>query len=239
VGTATLPAIGGASTFAEHPSMGTGAVLSDHISSAFIHAIQDPDPNLNGPGLVFVRLRSDVRSVAGLADMNRIANLANKVFAADPNATGDSVGVLGVQHPAEIVNYQSTGATPVLLAAGLAAGAIIALALTLIASVRRKRRHLALLKTLGFTTRQLAATIASQASVIAAIATIIGLPLGIALGRQLWVIFARNINAVPQPTVPASLILVAAGALVLANAVAAVPARMAARTPAALVLRTE
>jgi len=239
VGTATLPAIGGASTFAEHPSMGTGAVLSDHISSAFIHAIQDPDPNLNGPGLVFVRLRSDVRSVAGLADMNRIANLANKVFAADPNATGDSVGVLGVQHPAEIVNYQSTGATPVLLAAGLAAGAIIALALTLIASVRRKRRDLALLKTLGFTTRQLAATIASQASVIAAIATIIGLPLGIALGRQLWVIFARNINAVPQPTVPASLILVAAGALVLANAVAAVPARMAARTPAALVLRTE
>jgi hypothetical protein len=239
VGTATLPAIGGASTFAEHPSMGTGAVLSDHISSAFIHAVQNPDPNLNGPGLVFVRLRSDVRSVVGLADMNRIASLANKVFAADPNATGDSVGVLGVQHPAEIVNYQSTGATPVLLAAGLAAGAIIALALTLIASVRRKRRDLALLKTLGFTTRQLAATIASQASVIAAIATIIGLPLGIALGRQLWVVFARNINAVPQPTVPASLILVAAGALVLANAVAAVPARMAARTPAALVLRTE
>jgi hypothetical protein len=239
VGTATLPAIGGASTFADHPSMGTGAVLSDHVSPAFVHAIQNPDPNLRGPGLVFVRLHRSVSSAVGLADMNRIANLANKVFAADPNATGDTVEVLGVQHPAEIVNYQSTGATPVVLAAGLAVGAIVALALTLIASVRRQRRDLALLKTLGFTTRQLAATIASQASVIAAIAAVVGMPVGIAVGRQLWILFARNINAVPQPTVPASLILVAAGTLILANLVAAVPARMAAHTPAALVLRTE
>jgi ABC-type antimicrobial peptide transport system permease subunit len=234
-----MPAIGGDETFADHPSMGTGAVLSDHVSSAFIHAIQNPDPNLRGPGLVFVRLHSSVGSAAGLADMNRIANLANKVFAADPNATGDTVEVLGVQHPAEIVNYQSTGATPVILAAGLAVGAIVALALTLIASVRRQRRDLALLKTLGFTTRQLATTISSQASAIAAIATVVGVPVGIAVGRQLWIVFARNINAVPQPTVPASLILVAAGAIILANLVAAVPARMAARTPAALVLRTE
>jgi len=239
VGTATLPAIGGASTFADHPSMGTGAVLSDQISPAFVHAIQNPDPNLRGPGLVFVRLHSGVSSTAGLADMSRIANLANKVFAADPNATGDTVEVLGVQHPAEIANYQSTGATPVVLAAGLAVGAIVALALTLLASVRRQRRDLALLKTLGFTGRQLAATIASQASVIAVIAVVVGVPVGIAVGRQLWILFARNINAVPASTVPASLILVAAGALVLANIVAAMPARMAARTPAALVLRTE
>ena len=239
VGTSTLPAIGGASNFADHPSMGTGAVLSDHISPAFIHAIQDPDPNLRGPGLVFVRLHNGIRSDAGLADMNGIANLANKVFAADPNATGDRVEVLGVQHPAEIVNYQSTGATPFILATGLAASAIVALALTLIASVRRQRRDLALLKTLGFTARQLAATVASQASAIAAIAAVVGVPVGIAIGRQLWILFARNINAVAQPSVPASLILVAAGALILANLVAAIPARMAARTPAALVLRTE
>ena len=239
VGTATLPAIGGASTFADHPSMGTGALLSDQISPAFVHAIQNPDPNLRGPGLVFVRLHSGVSSAAGLADMSRIANLANKVFAADPNATGDSVEVLGVQHPAEIANYQSTGATPVILAAGLAIGAIVALALTFIASVRRQRRDLALLKTLGFTSRQLATTIASQASVIAVIAAVVGVPVGIAVGRQLWILFARNINAVPASTVPASLILVAAGAVILANLVAAAPARMAARTPVALVLRTE
>jgi hypothetical protein len=43
-----------------------------------------------------------------------------------------------VQRPAEIVNYQSTGATPVVLAIGLAVGATLALALTLIASVQTK-----------------------------------------------------------------------------------------------------
>ena len=101
----------------------------------------------------------------------------------------------------------------------------------MIASVRRQRQDLGLLKTLGFTTRQLATTIASQASVIAAIATVVGVPVGIAVGRQLWIVFARNINAVPQPTVPASLILVAAGAIILANLVAALPTRMAPAPP--------
>ena len=71
------------------------------------------------------------------------------------------------------------------------------------------------------------------------IGTVVGVPLGIALGRQLWILFARSIDAVPQPTVPLlSVILVALGALVLANLVAALPGRSAAGTPAAAVLRT-
>jgi hypothetical protein len=239
VGTTTMPAIGGTGNFAEHPSMGTGALVSEDVSPAIGKASQQGDPNLNGPGVVLVRLRSRTGTAAGLADMHRVAQLANKAFAADPNTTGDNVQVLNVQHPAEIVNYQSTGATPVVLAVGLAFGAIVALALTLIASVRRRRRDLALLKTLGFTARQLAFTIAWQASAIAVIAVIIGVPIGIIAGRQLWTQFARDINAVPQPTVPTSLLFVTVGALVLANLVAALPARIAATTPAAYVLRAE
>ena len=52
-------------------------------------------------------------------------------------------------------------------------------ALTLFASVRRRRRDLALLKTLGFTRRQLAATVAWQASIAVALGVIVGVPLGI------------------------------------------------------------
>ena len=154
-------------------------------------------------------------------------------------ATGP-VSVLSVQRPGEIVNYRSMGATPALLGAALAAGAVAALALTLIASVRRRRRDLALLKTLGFTRRQLAAAVAWQSSVAVAIGTVIGVPLGITLGRFLWDLFANNINVVPAPSVPVpSIVLVAAGALVLANLVAAIPARIAANTPTALLLRAE
>jgi len=123
---------------------------------------------------------------------------------------------------------------------GLALGAVTALALTLAASVRRRRRDLALLKTLGFTQRPLAAAVSAQASVAAVVGIAVGVPLGIVLGRWLWVLFARLIYAVPEPTVPVLwVVLIAIGSLVLANAVAAVPARSAARTPTALMLRAE
>ena len=52
------------------------------------------------------------------------------------------------------------------------------------------------------------------------------MPLGIALGRWLWTLFARQIYAVPQPTVPAeAVILVTVGTLALANLVAALALR--------------
>jgi hypothetical protein len=241
VGAATFPAVGYTSLVADHTSMGTGALFSDGIlPPAFQRAIQSQDPNLNGPELVFVRLRSGVGPAAGRADMQRIAEAANRAFAGDPNTAGDSVAVLGVQHPGQIVNYRSIGSTPVILAAGLAAGEVVALALTLAASVRRRRRDLALLKALGFTPRQLRAAVAWQATVAAAIGIIVGIPVGIVAGRVLWTQFARNLNAVPDPTVPAAtVILVALGALVFANLVAALPGRDAARTSTGLLLRTE
>ena len=155
-----------------------------------------------------------------------------------PAAEGGQVEA--VQRPAEIVNYRSMGTTPAFLGAALAAGAVTALGLTLIASVRRRRRDLALLKTLGFTRRQLAAAVAWQSTVAVAAGTIVGVPVGIALGRFLWDLFARQISVVPEPTVPGlPVILITAGALVLANLVAVVPGRVAARTPAGLLLRAE
>jgi ABC-type lipoprotein release transport system permease subunit len=147
---------------------------------------------------------------------------------------------VGVQYPAEIQNYRSIGVTPDVLALALAAGAVVALGLTLTASVRRRRRDLALLRTLGFTRRQLMATVAWQASVAGVLGVIVGVPLGILLGRWLWTLFARNIYAVPEPTVSVlSVTIVAISALALANIVAALPGRSAARTSTAQVLRGE
>jgi ABC-type antimicrobial peptide transport system permease subunit len=221
--------------------MGTGVLFASNLgSAAFQAAISSPDPNLNGPAIVVVRFRTGVAAAAGVASLQRISNAADRVLNADPNSGGATTYVAGVQRPAEIVSYQSTGATPALLAAGLAAGAVVALGLTLVSSVRRRRRDLALFKTLGFTQRQLATTVAWQASVAAAIGVIVGVPLGIALGRWLWILFARGIYAVPEPSVPgAEIALIAVGALVVANLVSSVPGRIAARTPTVLVLRSE
>jgi hypothetical protein len=239
VGTATMPAIGASGHL--HPSMGTGALIPTNLEPpAFKKVLTNPDPNLNGPVIDVVRLKASVSPAVGRSSLQRIIEAADKVMAADPNGAGDTYTLLSVQRPAEIVNYQSTGDTPGVLAAGLAAGAIVALGLTLASSVRRRRRELALLKTLGFTQRQLAACVAWQASVAAAIGVVVGVPVGIALGRWLWTVFARVIYAVPEPSVPVTeVVIVALGAFVLANLAAAIPGQIAARTPTAIVLRSE
>jgi hypothetical protein len=241
VGTATFPAVGYASSVADHTSMGTGALFSEGIfPPTFLKAVNSPDSNLNGPELVFVRLRDGVSAGAGRVNLEHIAQAADKLFAADPDAEGDTVAVIGVQRPAQIVNYRTIGSTPIILAVGIAGGAIVALGITLIASVRHRRRDLAVLKVLGFTPRQLSAVVAWQSTVAAFVGVIVGVPCGIILGRQLWIAFARGINAVPDASVPVvPVILVGIGALLFANAIAAVPGRLAARTPTALVLRAE
>jgi hypothetical protein len=241
VGTATFPAVGFTTTVAEHTSMGTGALVPLGVQPrSFTQAISSKDPNLNGPDEIFVRLRAGVSASAGKRNLERIAHAANVAFAKDPQAIGNDVTVLGVQRPAQIVDYRSIGATPELLATGLAAGAVIALALTLIASVRRRRRDLAIMKTLGFTKRMLAAAVAWQATIDGLIGAVIGIPLGIVFGRELWTFFARDINAVPQPTVPVSaLVLVGFGTLLVAAIAALWPGRSAAATPPGLVLRSE
>ena len=127
-----------------------------------------------------------------------------------------------------------------MLAAALAVGAISSLWLALMASVRHRRKDLALLKTLGFTRRQLAATVAWQATVTVIVGTMAGIPLGIGLGRFLWDLFARQIDVVPEPIVPVPTVaVVIAGALLIANLLALLPGRAAGRTPAAALLRSE
>ncbi|HEY5096645.1 MAG TPA: ABC transporter permease [Acidimicrobiales bacterium] len=243
VGTATMPAVGFSSVIDDHTSMGNGALMSESsLPISLRQAAQSSIPALDGPNMVFVRLRPGVSGAVGLADMQRVATAANRTLAAIPGGagSGQSISVLGVQRPAEIVNYGTIGVTPAVLAVALAGAAFIALGLTLTASVRRRRRDLALLKTLGFTRRQLARAVAWQASISAGIGIVVGVPVGIAVGRSLWTLFAQEIFAVPEPTVPVlSVVLVALGTLVLANLVAAVPGRMAARTPTALLLRAE
>jgi hypothetical protein len=242
VGTAALPALG--DTLGIHPSLATGAILPTSVVS---HAALNEVGSDSGPNAILVRLRPGVSQAAGLRSLQQIADTYNQlthsprvVGQVGPEALELVANVLPVQRPAEIVNYKSMGTMPVILAGGVAAGAVAGLGLALVASVRRRRRDLALLKTLGFTRRQLAATVGWQSTVVAVVGLVVGVPLGIAVGRWLWIAFAHALSAVPSPVVPAgSVALAAVAALVLANLVAALPGRSAARTPAALLLRAE
>jgi hypothetical protein len=229
VGTATLPSIGVAGS--SHLEMGTGALLSYTLIPAKARNVFDVQQA--GPNAILVRFTKGADPATATASLQSIVRK-------NPQIKGDGGSVLSVQRPAEILNYRTLGTTPTLLGVALAAGAVIALGLTLVSSVRRRRTDLALLKSLGFTRRQLASAIAWQASVAVGIGCVIGIPLGLALGRFLWDLFVRQINAVPDPTIPTvSVVLIGVGAVILANLVAAVPGRIAANTPTAQLLRSE
>jgi ABC-type antimicrobial peptide transport system permease subunit len=229
VGTATLPSVGVVGS--SHLEMGSGALLSYTLIPRKARNVFEV-PHL-GPNAILVRFKKGASAAAGFSSLQSIVHK-------NPQIQGDGGSVLAVQRPAEILNYRALGTTPAVLGAALAAGAVIALGLTLVSSVRRRRTDLALLKSLGFTKRQLASAIAWQASVAVGIGCLIGIPLGIALGRFLWDLFVRQINAVPDPTIPTvSIVLIAVAAVLLANLVAAVPGRIAARTPTAQLLRSE
>jgi hypothetical protein len=142
-------------------------------------------------------------------------------------------------HP-DIETVRRVGYLPALLASLVALLAVGTVTHALVSSVRRRRRDLAVLKTLGFLPRQVSATIAWQATAFAAAAVLAGLPLGIAVGRWAWRLVATQLGVVPEPVVPPlQAVAIASGVLLAANLIAAGPGWVAGRVRPALVLRSE
>ena len=142
--------------------------------------------------------------------------------------------------PSRVADFGRVDDLPVVLAVLLALVATATLVHTLVFAVRRRRRDLAILKTLGFVRAQVRRTVAWHACTLTAFALAVGIPLGAAGGRWAWMAFADRLGTVPELVVPVvGVLLTIPAALVLANVVAAMPARAAARTRPALVLRSE
>lgn len=111
---------------------------------------------------------------------------------------------------------------------------------TLLVTIRLRRRELAVFKVLGFIRRQVRATVAWQASTLGVAALVLGLPLGVVVGRRLWAVWSGDLGLVAPPVVPLlGIMAVAGGALAVVNAVAILPAAIAARRRPATGLRSE
>ena len=114
------------------------------------------------------------------------------------------------QPPTKIRDLDRVRVVPGAMAGVLALVAVAALAHLLVTSVRERRRELALLRTLGFSGRQLHASVSWHASVIALAALAVGAPLGIALGRAVWRWFAGGLYASAPAETPWMWLVVAA-----------------------------
>jgi ABC-type lipoprotein release transport system permease subunit len=117
----------------------------------------------------------------------------------------------------------------------MAAGA---LAHSLVTSARRRRRDVAVLKTLGFSNAQVGAMAGWQALALAAVALLIGVPLGLIAGRWAWTLFADQISVAPAASLPLTTVLATVPLALLGSlGIAAIPAAIGRRSRPAALLR--
>jgi predicted lysophospholipase L1 biosynthesis ABC-type transport system permease subunit len=142
--------------------------------------------------------------------------------------------------PIQIGNLARVRQLPWVLSALLALIGLAAMTHYLVTMVRRHRRDLAVLRSLGFTQRQVAATARWQATTVVVMAVVVGLPVGFLVGRWTWAVVAGVLGVAQDVSIPVtSLLLIAPATVVVANIVAAVPARAAGRIAPSTVLRSE
>jgi ABC-type lipoprotein release transport system permease subunit len=178
----------------------------------------------------------------------RSAYHANQKFAVMATATSGAKGRADITRyvntyqgsaarpivPTSLVNFGEAVNFPLILGLMLALFGVATLTHVLVVSVARRRHEVGLLKALGFVNGQVRAAVRWQATAVAFVGIIGGVPLGVAVGQAAWRAFASNLGAVPVAIVPVGLIAaLALGIVVVANLLALAPALAAARSKTA------
>jgi putative ABC transport system permease protein len=141
--------------------------------------------------------------------------------------------------PTSLINFGEAVNFPLIFGAILAVFGAATLLHLLVVSVSQRRREVGLLKVVGFVNGQVASTVAWQATTLAVVGIVVGVPTGVVVGGSIWRAFANNLGAVPVSVVPVWLIaLLVAGVLVVANLIAVAPALVATRSKPRDLLRT-
>jgi predicted lysophospholipase L1 biosynthesis ABC-type transport system permease subunit len=212
-------------------NLGTGAVVAAPVLSV-ASAGSCPGGPVTCYQFFLLRYRPGSSLPAAVASLRRAV--------AAQGCPPDECVVTTDQRPTGILDDASVRDTPVVLGGVLAVLAVGTLAHVLLTGVRRRRRDLALLKTLGLDRRQILAVVIWQAWAMTGAAVAVGLPLGVIAGRWAWAWFAGSVGAGGGADVPLLLVLaVIPAALLAAVLLAAGPARAAARVRPATVLRAE
>ena len=140
--------------------------------------------------------------------------------------------------PVSLINFGEAVNFPLIFGVMLALFGAATLLHLLVVSVTRRRREVGLLKVLGFVNLQVATAVSWQATTLALVGIVVGVPLGVAVGQEVWKTFASNLGVVPVSVVPVWLVVgLAAGVVVVANLLAIAPALAASRSRPGQLLR--
>ena len=142
--------------------------------------------------------------------------------------------------PTNLVNFGQAVNFPLILSLVIILFGLATLVHVLLVSLVRRSKESQILLAIGFVRRQVAFAVIWQALAIALIAVMVGVPLGIALGRVIWILFADNLGVVSIPVVEIATVgLVGIGTLVSALLLAVGPSLAAARRSANGLIRDE
>jgi hypothetical protein len=142
--------------------------------------------------------------------------------------------------PAGVAMLDRVGGLPVLLGSLLAVLGVGTVGHGLVSAVRRRRGDLAVLRALGLSGRQVRAVIRWQATTLAVVAVVFGVPLGILVGQLAWRWVASSLPLIYVPPLAVfATALIVPGTVVAVHAMAVWPARAAGRAKPARTLRAE
>jgi hypothetical protein len=142
--------------------------------------------------------------------------------------------------PSRVANLSEIGSVPRLLAVALAVLGLGGVTHSLLVAGRRRRHDLAVATSLGLTPRQLAAIVRWQGLLTAAAGIVVGLPVGVVLGRLIWKHVAGGVGALDLVSMPWTMFaLVPAAVLLSVGFVASVIGHRVASLDPARTLRGE
>ena len=174
-------------------------------------------------------------AVVQLAPGADASQLADAIQQSGLPATAAAVG-----RPADVENVARLRQTPLILLGLLGLSVVFAVLHALLGAFRDRRHDLAVLRACGCGPGQVRSTSVAQALTIAAVALVIGIPVGVIAGRLSWTLLAHELGVVAQPSVPiGSGVVLAAAVLALASLAGLLAGWYAARTSPAVALRVE
>ncbi len=162
------------------------------------------------------------------------------IDAATARLAATGLTVRDASRPSNFVSLASLRELPIWLGAFLAMMAVATVAHALATTVRRRRHDLAVLSALGVSPRQARRAVAVQATLLAAVGLVVGVPAGIVAGRLLWRTISDTLTLLYVPPLAAlAVAIIWPIALGAANLLAWWPARAVARLRPATILRSE
>lgn len=152
----------------------------------------------------------------------------------------EGVAAVTPSRPPQIDNLDEVDVIVRVLAGLLGLLAAASLLHVIVTTVRRQRHDLAVLRVLGFGSRELRRTVMTQAVVLLAIGATLGLPLGVAAGSWAWRLVARRLEVAGDALIPAGATIVTMAAMLATAAIAGmILSFVVNRTDTATGVRTE